>query len=277
MLTIKQCLAVAYKRLPALEAELLLAKVLNKNQAWLLSHSDKAIDKKFDQQFDQLIRSRLDGQPLAYLTGFKEFYGHNFIVTPDVLIPRPDSELIITESLNFLKNKRTVNILDIGTGSGSLIITLALETKGDFNYSATDISTPALAIARENAQTLNCKINFIQSNLLESVPLQKFNLIIANLPYLTAEQMDEPTIQEEPSLALYGGKQGLYFYQQLLKQIKPYGADNCLMLLEINPNQEILLAKEISSPALRGRNDRKWEYEFLKDLSGHTRLAKISK
>jgi len=215
-----------------------------------------------------LITKRQAGVPVAYLTGFKEFYGRQFKVTPDVLIPRPDSELIIDEALKFLKDKQPAKILDIGTGSGCLIITLALETNDRLTYHASDISNNALAVAKENVQLHKANITFFQSNLLKEIPPENYDLIIANLPYLNNEQLEEPSIKFEPSLALDGGKQGLHYIKRLLEQIPRYTKKGSLVLIEIDPSQKELILQLLTTNYSLRTN-------FIKDLSGQPRLLKI--
>lgn len=276
--TIKQALQEAYAKIPANEAEILLALVLKQSQEWLVSHQEQTITTDNLNDFQQLVAKRLQGTPVAYLTGVKEFYGRPFKVTPDVLIPRPDSELIIEEALKYLSlithNSLPITLLDIGTGSGCLIISIALETNNKFIYTGLDISDKALAIAQENAKALGAKVNFMQSNLLSGLnlpnyqlPITNYSLILANLPYLTSEQLSEPTIQQEPALALDGGKDGLHYIKQLLQQIPLYTKKGSLILIEIDPNQEETIQAETNKklPA--------WQINFKKDLSGKTRVA----
>ncbi len=252
------------------EAEILLGFVLQLAKADILAHPEQELTNEQNTQAEKLLQRRLANEPIAYIIGQKDFYGRTFKVTPNVLIPRPDSEIIIDEAKKFLAGKTSASVLDVGTGSGCLIITIALETQNKFHYYATDISPQALSIAQQNAVNFNLTtINWHSSNLLQSVPSQKFDLIIANLPYLTGEQMQEPSIQSEPELALYGGKQGLHYYQQLLSQLPPYLANGSVILFEIDPSQEHLLDEDIKAVFPTA------VIEYITDLSGRTRLIKI--
>jgi release factor glutamine methyltransferase len=251
------------------EAELLLGFVVNLTKADILAHPEQELTNEQAAQAEMLLQRRLANEPIAYIIGEKDFYGRTFKVSPDVLIPRPDSEIIIDEAKKILEAKPAAAILDIGTGSGCLIITVALETGNKLSYTGIDISAEALNIATENASDLKANVTFLQSNLLNSLPVQPFDLIIANLPYLTGEQMSEPSIQSEPELALYGGKDGLYFYRQLLNKISDYLNKSGIVLFEIDPEQKDHLAAEIKK-LLPNQ-----QLEFISDLSGRIRMAKI--
>lgn len=258
------------------EAELLLGFVLNLAKADILAHPEQELTNEQAAQAEILLQRRLANEPIAYIIGQKDFYGRTFKVSPDVLIPRPDSEIIIDEAKKILEAKPTASILDIGTGSGCLIITVALETENKFTYTGLDISSTALEIAKKNAASLGAQVNFLQSNLLDSLNNKNqtsdtsYSLVIANLPYLTGEQMSEPSIQSEPELALYGGTQGLHYYQQLLRQLPQFVTNDSVILLEIDPMQEHLLDEDIQHifPAAG--------VEYIPDLSGKTRLIKIT-
>jgi len=253
------------------EAELLLAFVLQQTKAGLLAHLADLLSAKASTQADLLLQQRLDNQPIAYILGQRDFYGRSFKVNHHVLIPRPDSEVIIDEAKKLLAYRPTGSILDIGTGSGCLIITVALETNNRYTYEACDISAKALTVAKVNAKQLGAQVTWYQSNLLQSVPNKKYDLIIANLPYLTSEQVDEPSIQHEPQLALDGGKDGLHYYRQLLTQLPNYLAVGGTVLLEIDPAQELFLADLIKN------NFSPYQLQFYQDLSGLTRLVVLQK
>ncbi len=318
--TIKQVLQGAYTKIPANEAEILLAFVIKQNQEWLISHQEQTITANEVENFDRLIQQRSQGTPVAYLTGVKEFYGRPFKVPPNVLIPRPDSELIIDEAKAFLNKDLQATsyqlpaILDVGTGSGCLIITLALETNNKFNYTGLDISDKALTIAKQNALALGANVNFIQSNLLstlptpdrypatiinsaeggipperDKLPATSYQLIIANLPYLTSNQLTEPTIQQEPTLALDGGKDGLHYIKQLLEQIPQYTKKGSLILIEIDPAQKDKIVDLLQAipPQLFNSNEGgtppkavasyKLPANLIKDLSGQDRLLRLER
>jgi len=209
---------------PELDAEILLAFVLKKNKKWLFLYPQKNLTKIQEAKFKKLASQRAKFFPIAYLTSEKEFYGFNFKITPNVLVPRPLTEGLIDQALDFIKNnkKRPLTMADIGTGSGCLIIALAkklaeTENLKNFKFYATDISAKTLAVAKKNAKLhgLSKNIKFYQGDLLK--PLlnsakggsasgrKKIDLILTNLPYLTKNHVKkEKSIQKEPKTALVG-------------------------------------------------------------------------
>lgn len=203
-----------------LDAEILLNNRLGLPREWLLAHDDAEIAR---QQWNELcadLIARCRHCPMAYITGHKEFYGRNFAVTPAVLIPRPESEQIIASLNKIIKNKGDgvrLNILDLGTGSGCLAITTKLEHPY-LDVTASDISTEALSIARHNSNGLNADgIKFVQSDLFSNLTGQKFDIIMANLPYVDKLWKDtSPELAYEPKLALYAEKDGLEIIDKFL-------------------------------------------------------------
>ncbi|MFH0874059.1 MAG: peptide chain release factor N(5)-glutamine methyltransferase [Candidatus Komeilibacteria bacterium] len=258
------------------EADLLLSHVLEVDRSQLLMHPGQDINDDKYNNFINQVKERATGKPMAYIRGLQEFYGLKFKVNPDVLIPRPDSEVLIMKALAYLKDKKQASILDVGTGSGCLIITLACETNNQFNYFASDISAKALAVAKKNAIENNAAVTFIQSNLFNTFSdynLQPttYNLIVANLPYLTIEQLTEPSIKHEPELALHGGKQGLHFIRQLLPQLPAFTKSGSLVLLELDPSQKDIIESDIKQTL------PDWDYTFYPDLSNRIRVLALSR
>ncbi|HLC64266.1 MAG TPA: HemK/PrmC family methyltransferase [Patescibacteria group bacterium] len=203
----------------SLDAELLLSLATRKPKEFLHAYPEKQLNFLQKLKLNYLIKRRLKGCPLAYLTGQKEFYGHSFYVNKQVLIPRPLTEKIIDLALKEVK--KGFSIVDVGTGSGNIIISLALELQkkhplNDFKLYGLDISRQALKVAKKNARIhkLNKKIAFLRSNLLEKLKDEKIDLILANLPYLEAADLNEPSIQKEPKMALVGN------YAELSRQIE---------------------------------------------------------
>ncbi|MCB9802810.1 peptide chain release factor N(5)-glutamine methyltransferase [Candidatus Nomurabacteria bacterium] len=271
-MTIKQILQKYYSQKLALEQteiDLLLALALHKKIEYLYKNPEKELAISTKKAFQKLIRLRLANWPIAYLQKKKDFFNLKFLVNQNTLIPRPESEMLIEEALKFLKNKNNLNILDLGTGSGALIITLAKNNQQQ-NYFATDISKKALKVAKTNARKHKVKINFTHSNLLNKVPQIKFDFIIANLPYLTTAQMKEPSIKKEPRLALLSGQNGLDHYRALLKNLKKHLSKHYLILLEIDPEQSAEIKKIISQYLSKAK------IEIQKDLNSLDRLVKIS-
>jgi len=242
MHSIKTALIQGYKKLFSvninsahLDAELLLSFVLHKSREYILAHSDKILINKQADKFNNLIKQRAKHIPVAYLIHEKEFYGRTFYVDERVLVPRPETEQIIEEFRNQnLKIKNNTTIVDVGTGSGCIIITLVkeLEKQKNIKFFAIDISKDALIIARKNARLhdVSTKITFLQGSLLEPILKNKKFLIhnsefliLANLPYLTPAQIkNSPFIKHEPRLALTADKDGLKYYRKLAKQIQNF-------------------------------------------------------
>lgn len=233
-----------------LDAEVLLAMAIKKTKECLFAHPEQVLTKKQLAIFCTAVRRRVQGWPVAYLTGHQEFYGLDFFVTPAVLIPRPETELIIDSVLS-AKQPQTTNIADIGTGSGCIAVTLAKRLPLALIL-ATDISQKALTVAKKNAKKHQVKIKFSKGDLLLSVIKNKkwsesnqTWIITANLPYLTKEQLTEPSIKKEPRLALFGGPNGLKYYQTLLQQLRANVIENnqYQLFLEIGPRQKNQLTK----------------------------------
>ncbi len=274
MSTIKKLLVRAhdlYPQVPLGDIDLLLAKTLTRSPNYLYKNPEKKLAHSSVSTFWRLLKLRNDNYSVAYLLGKKEFYKINFLVNKHVLIPRPDSEILIDEALKYLKNKNNCQVIDMGTGSGALIITLAKNLKNIHQYWASDISSRAIRVAKTNARKHGLKnyIKFIKSNLLKDIPDIKFDLVIANLPYLNKEQLKEPSIKKEPQQALYGGHNGLHFYQKLLKQLPKYLNKKYLILLEIDPSQKEAIGG-VAKKYLAQSN-----IQFTNDLSGQVRLVKI--
>lgn len=283
-----------YKRtkLPPFDMELILAYVLKKSREYIIAHPETKITNTQEARCQRLIRQRLKGLPIAYITGHKEFYGLDFIVNKNVLVPRPETELMVEEALaRIAHSAQPVTIFDVGTGSGCIIVTMARLIKNcelkikNYKFIGIDISRSAISTAKKNAKLNNVEknIKFLHGNLLEPILKNKkfliLNskfLILANLPYLTPTQItNSPTIQHEPKLALAAGADGLKYYRQLFKQIKlldaKYNIQNTIYLLcEIDPSQKNKIA------SLLKKQFPKSSFEIKKDLKNHSRLAIIN-
>jgi release factor glutamine methyltransferase len=275
----------------AFDLDLLLENIIKKPRAFILAHPEFKLSKTQILSLKSKIKKRLKGEPLAYILGRKEFYGLNFKVDKHTLIPRPETELIIEEALNFMaRDSRPATFIDVGAGSGCLIITLAklLKKKNGspkikHKFFGIDISKKALEIACQNAKLhkINKKIKFLNGNLLSPIihnPLFLAHnisfIILANLPYLTREQIKKsPTIKYEPKLALEAGKDGLKYYRKLLKQIvflfnflSPSSRLRISAILEIDPGQKIKISRLVKKE-LPGA-----KIKIKKDLRGHNRI-----
>ncbi|MEI8361396.1 MAG: peptide chain release factor N(5)-glutamine methyltransferase [bacterium] len=273
--------------LPSLEFDLITAHVIHKTREFVLAHGEFKLSNKEEYKIYDLAERRLAGEPLAYLFGYQEFFGLNFLVSQHTLIPRPETELIIDESLQILKSKASneqITILDVGTGSGCIAISLAHKLGQDsrpvsYKIIAIDIENKALKLARKNAKLNNVKdlIIFKEGNLIEplldmDIDLQNSSfLICANLPYLTPKQFkNSPTIQHEPVSALISGEDGLQHYRELFKQLKHWQIKNSTLLCEIDDTQGQIMT-ELIKKELPGR-----QFIIKKDLGGYDRLAIIT-
>lgn len=247
---------IKHSSLPQPESEQILAFLLKKEVVWIITHIDSSININIVKKFKSLEIKRKANWPIAYLIGQKNFHNYVFNVTPNVLIPRPETEILINlilEEITATTNKEKppiFNFLDVGTGSGAIIITLAMEIKKKYpklyknsSFTATDISDKALKVARLNAKKYNIskKIKFYKTDLINNLPANIFteNLVItANLPYLTPKQIkDEISIKHEPKLALDGGLNGLKYYRQLFKKLSKISFNYLDLYNEIDPDQ----------------------------------------
>lgn len=269
---------------PLLEAQILLAAALKKDREFLLSHPEKEVSAWQNFLFQRMLKKRLAGYSNAVLVGCKWFYGLDFFVNKNVLVPRPETELMVEETLRIIINYKLsiINFIDIGTGSGCVAIALASELNKKnikSNGYALDISKKALAVAKKNAKkhgVLGC-IKFLHSDLLNIIDFKKFNepiFITANLPYLTPEQIkNSPSIQKEPKMALESGKDGLNHYRRLLKQLenkKQETRENIFLFCEIDESQAAGIM-ELTQEVLPFAG-----LEIKKDLNGDNRLVIIN-
>ncbi|MBB1559324.1 peptide chain release factor N(5)-glutamine methyltransferase [Candidatus Saccharibacteria bacterium] len=229
-----------------LDAELILANTLRKNRTYLHAHPESNIDPRRVDIANARLRLRLERVPLAYILGYRDFYGRRFTVSPQVLVPRPESEAII-ELLKELDVSG--KLLDIGTGSGCLGITAKLKIP-KLNVILSDISQPALRVARQNAEKFQADVALIKSNLLRAVP-GKFDIIIANLPYVDRSWQRSPETNHEPALALFAKDEGLALIYQLIDQLPAHLSPGALVFLEADPRQHGAIIAYAGSRQLR--------------------------
>lgn len=249
-----------------LEAEVLTAFVCKQNRTWLVAHNTDRLSPTQHRRLTALVQKRLGRWPIAYLTGQKDFFGRNFAVTSAVLIPRPETELLVEIVLQTPGFK---TVADIGTGSGCIAVTLAAE-QPNLKIFATDISTAALAIAKRNAHKhrVTSRITFRQGDLLQPLVKIKLDAVIANLPYVTtAEYSTSPSIKREPKLALAAGTDGLRLYRQLFKQLADRPRQPSYLFLEIGSGQGRAI-KQLLQQVLP-----QYTCELKRDLAGRVRLV----
>jgi release factor glutamine methyltransferase len=226
--------ALKQSGLENLDAEVLLASALGKSRTWLLARSDEPIPATAAKRFAGLANRRKQGEPVAYLTGTKEFYGRTFAITPDVLCPRPDTEVLVDRALGVLRPGDTV--FDVGTGSGCIGITIALE-RPEVSAVLSDISKPALRVAERNARGLGAAVQTVrvpgvpdEARTIKSEQL----VIVSNLPYLDSSDEPHPF---EPPRALDGGPDGLMVIRILVNQLRHRGLAPRHLLLEHGESQ----------------------------------------
>jgi len=255
----------------ALSARLILAYVLAKPSSFLLARPETSLVPQELLSFKALMIRRSKHEPIAYLLGEKEFYGLPFNVSPDVLIPRPETELII----DLVRQKchdqaQSLSVIDIGTGSGAIAVTVKKHCPW-LELTAIDICTKALKVAQDNAKKHEVKIQWVQSDLLEQVD-GRFDILLANLPYVSVEAMSDLSqeVLYEPKLALDGGSQGLVLYARLLEQAKAKLSSGADLFFEIGWDQREVLQKLCSIHPYTC-------IQVYKDLQGHDRVVHLRK
>jgi release factor glutamine methyltransferase len=260
---------------PALDAQVLVAHITDRSRTWLLAHPETILTIHQQEKLHAATQRLILGEPLPYILGHWEFFALDFQISPATLIPRPETELIVQEALEWLSTHPDHrNCADVGTGSGCIAISLAVNVP-DLDLVASDISHEALEIAQHNAAKHECadQIRFIRADLLDYDPSPGiFNLIIANLPYIpTPTLVDLGVYAKEPTLALDGGKDGLAVIGRFLPQAVRALAKGGLLLLEIEASQgnaAYALARKYAPDS---------EITVLADLAGRDRAVRIEK
>lgn len=252
-----------------LDAEVLLAYTLDKDRSFLRAWPETVLQTRQQEDYQEKINQRRSGIPVAYLTGVREFWSRLFKVSTDVLIPRPETELLIEHSLQLIDQQDIRQIVDVGTGSGIIAVTLAAE-RPQVRIIAIDLSWQALSVARENAQThrVDQRIDFIQSSWLQGVSDHSQPLIISNPPYIaeTDPHLRHEDIRFEPGLALISGEKGLDALTTLALQAKGKLIPGGHLILEHGYNQTHDLKHILSTHGFS-------ELKFHTDFSDHMRVA----
>ena len=226
----------------AIDIAPLLSLVLNKSNVELITQNEYQLTPTEQQTLDAYIQRRMDGMPFSYISGNKGFYHLDFKVTPDTLIPRPETELLIDIALDLFPKNQTCKLLDMGTGSGIIAITLA-DKNPHWAVTATDFSSAAIKIAQQNATT---DINFAQGSWFDAVPNQTFDLIISNPPYIEQGDAYLNDLTHEPITALTAGKDGLDDIRIIINQAPDYLNKNGFLLLEHGHNQQLIIVELLS-------------------------------
>ena len=235
---------------PNLKSRLLMQYILNRPREYLLVHDDKQLTLRQEVNYFKAIKKLLDGVPLQHITHRQEFMKLMFYVDENVLIPRPDTEILVEEVIKIAKKINAKKILDLCTGSGAIAISLAKYIKGS-QITATDISRKALSIAKLNAANNNVedKITFVSSNLFQNIPEEKYDIIVSNPPYIkrkVIEKLDKE-VKKEPIIALDGGNDGLEFYKKIVDDAYEYLKYKGYLCLEIGYDQKDEVTKLIEN------------------------------
>lgn len=248
----------------SLKCKILLANILNVSKEYLIIHDNEELEENIVIDFNNKIEELKNGKPIQYITCNQEFMGLNFYVNENVLIPQPDTEILVEEVLQILKQNVSKSALDICTGSGAIAISIA-KMLGNIDVVASDISDKALEIAKKNSENNNTNIKFVLSNMFENIN-EKFDAIVSNPPYI--EEKVIPTlpkeVKNEPYIALAGGEDGLKFYRIIAKEGKNFLNENGYIAVEIGYNQKEKVIdifenegyKEVYSKKDLGGNDR---------------------
>jgi len=256
-----------------LDAQVLLAEAAHVNRAALLAGSIK-MTSEITARFERFIARRVAREPVAYIVGRREFYSLEFSVTPDVLIPRPQTETVVDAALDFIAGRPRARVLDIGTGSGAIAIAVAANAP-QASVVATDISPPALAVARRNAARNRVAegIRFVRGDIFQPTDdapaLGTFDLVISNPPYIVDAEvagLERDVRDFEPHLALRGGPDGVDFFRRIARDAGRHLADDGLLVLEVGAGQDIAVAEILDKAGLH-------PVRVINDLDGIARVV----
>lgn len=252
---------------PKLKARLLLQYVLDKPRQYIIVYDNKEIDKQQQWQYFVNIEKLTKGVPLQHITHRQEFMKMDFFVDENVLIPRPDTEILVEEVIKIAQKYNSPRILDLCTGSGAIAISLK-KFVPNADITAVDISEKALEIAQKNAKKLETKINFLKSDLFDKLDNKKFDIIVSNPPYIMKDEIKKLSeeVQKEPKIALDGGEDGLDFYRIITEQAINYLKTGSFLCFEIGYNQKNDVIKIIE-------DEQNYKNTYCKkDLYGNDRI-----
>lgn len=254
---------------PRLDAEVLLSHIVKCDRIHLYVNFDRPLMKEELAAYHRAVKMRAQRIPVAYILGVKEFMGHDFCVTQDVLIPRPDTEILVEEAIRLLGGKTEARIVDIGTGSGAILLSVLL-ADDDVTGVAVDLSPKALDVAKSNAERLGVaeRAEFRLGDLYAPIKGERFDMIVSNPPYIPVRDMAvlAPEVCREPEMALVGGADGLDFYRRLIDGAPSLLKDDGVVLFEVGIHQ----AQEV---ARLGRERGFGEARILNDYAGIERVV----
>jgi len=250
------------------DAELLLTHTLKNSRVWLLAHAEEELSGEQEANYSTLVSLRRKGEPIQYITGETEFYGLPFRVTPDVLIPRPETEHLVEKVIKLAARFQQPRIVDIGTGSGAIAVALAHKLS-QASITAIDLSAPALAIAQHNAMRSGVDLRFLEGDLLASVSNEQFEIVVSNPPYVPS--VDRATLsvevcEYEPALALFAGDDGLDVFRRLIPVAFSALISGGYVALEIGYGQSPAITELLAKAGFE-------QIEFAPDLQGIPRVA----
>ncbi|MFA7349459.1 MAG: peptide chain release factor N(5)-glutamine methyltransferase [Methylotenera sp.] len=251
-----------------LEVQLLMQHVLNVNRAWLIAHANDALRPDIHADFASLLNRRLLGEPMAYILGYREFYGLKLKTTPDTLIPRPDTETLVEAALAKISPLTAERILDLGTGTGAIALAIA-SNRTETQMTAVDASQAALNIAVENAKNLNISnIHFMLSDWFAALEHEKFDVIVSNPPYIEKNDahLTEGDLRFEPMSALASGEDGLDDISKIIDDCLVYLKPQGWLMLEHGYHQALQVADLMAQIGLT-------HIETIKDLGGNDRVT----
>ena len=252
--------------LPRVEARALLASALRVTRERLIAFPETEVPPPALAAYEALVARRRDGEPLAYLLGEREFYGRRFAVTPDVLVPRPDTEALVEVALECLSQVTAPRVLELGTGCGCIAVTLQLE-RPDARVVATDVSAAALAVARANALDLAARVTFRQGDWYAAVePAEQFDLILSNPPYVAADDPHLDALKHEPAMALSDGHDGLQCLSTLITGARAHLRAGAWLALEHGYDQSLAVERLLRDAGFKAVSMRR-------DAGGQPRVS----
>ena len=255
--------------LPRLELQMLLAHVLGRTRVWLITHDEHVMTDSELGQFQALCQRRLIGEPMAYLVGQREFMGLGFEVSPAVLIPRPETELLVQTVLATIADCKAPRILDLGTGSGAIAVAIA-HARSDARVWATDLSHDALDLAQRNASKHGVSVRFFLGSWFEALPGQdgQFDVIVSNPPYIAEgdAHLSQGDLRFEPRMALTDGSDGLSVYRLLANQARRFLLPGGFLCVEHGFDQGLAVAQLL-------RDAGYFQVKTIQDLAGHPRVT----
>jgi release factor glutamine methyltransferase len=250
------------------DARLLLLHVIDKDKAWLMAHSVERLSEDHARSYSELLERRYKGEPIQYITGETEFYGLPFRVTPDVLIPRPETEHLVNKVIELAARFEQPRIVDVGTGSGAIAVALAHKLP-HAKIAATDISERALAVARENAKCNGVSIRFLPGDLLAPVAGERFEIVVSNPPYVSSGDRATLSVEVreyEPALALFAGDDGLDVFRRLIPAAFDALTPGGFVALEIGYGQSAAITDLLTRAGFE-------QIEIVADLRGIPRVV----